>query len=115
MNARHNREQEKIVSSVPGEEGSVVSPSARVKEALQNMEEIRTGEAGRETGGEESMRALKERNGRTGAFPPRGYSTFMSRKRDRKNRKRERFSACILHACVCVRHSYLFPLFPVQL
>lgn len=49
-------------------------------------------EAVRETGaewegGEESVSSLKERNGRIGAFPPRGYSTFMTRQRDREKIK----------------------------
>lgn len=33
------------------------------------------------------MSSLKERNGRIGAFPPCGYSTFMTRQRDRKKKE----------------------------
>ena len=54
---------------------------------------------------EESVRSLKERNGRIGAFPPRGYSTFMTRQRDRKEGEEQK-SACFCYACVCVYHSH---------
>lgn len=53
------------------------------------------------------MSSLKERNGGIGAFPPRGYSTFMTELRD-SNKGKEKwlfFFSFFLYACVCVCHS----------
>lgn len=62
-------------------------------------------EAERETG-EESVSSLKERNGRIGAFPPRGYSTFMTRQRDREKIKDRVF---FMPVFVFVTHIDFYP------
>lgn len=90
MNALHSREHEKIVSSVWGEEGTVVSSQRRSDRPCEirkkSGQQRRRGRDGRREqrreevggGGGESVSSLKERNGRIGAFPPHGYSTFMT-------------------------------------
>ena len=91
-------------------------PSAQVKQARWNKEkksgQRKQGGRGAEWKGgeEESVSSLKERNGRIGAFPPRGYSTFMTKRRDEGRRGEERRSTFILRACICARPSRWHPL-----
>lgn len=63
-----------------GEEGTGVVPERR----SDRLCEMRN-KSGRQR--EEDRGSLKERNGRIGAFPPCGHSTFMTRLRGRKHRK----------------------------
>lgn len=110
MNARHNGEAgRKIVSSARGEEGRTASspppPSAQVKQARQNKERNQDsqGREAEEQSGKEGS-SLKERNGRIGAFPPRGYSTFMTKRREERRGEERRSTFIFVPAFVPVPH-----------
>lgn len=86
MYVLHNKEQKKIVCFAWGEKGRDVSPQGRsnwlfeIKEksadTARKADRIRMIREGKQS-------PLKERNERTGAFSPCGYSTFMTRDRNK--------------------------------
>lgn len=79
MYVLHNKEQKKIVCFAWGEKGRDVSPQGRSKWLFEIKEE--SGDTPRKADRSRMIKEgkqspLKERNERTGAFPPCGYSTF---------------------------------------
>lgn len=80
-------------------------PSAQVKQARQNKERNQDsqGREAEEQSGKEGS-SLKERNGRIGAFPPRGYSTFMTKRREERRGEERRSTFIFVPAFVPVPH-----------
>lgn len=73
------------------------------KKSGQQRRQGREGDRRRVVRGEKSVSSLKERNGRIGAFPPRGYSTFMTRQRDRKEwGEKKRRQEYVNSLCLCL-------------
>lgn len=86
MYVLHNKEQKKIVCFVWGEKGRDVSPQGRSKWLFEVKE--KSGNSARKADRSRMIKKgkqspLKERNERTGAFSPCGYSTFMTTDRNK--------------------------------